>query len=73
MNGVATPAKAVDENAVPVTVHERAAVGPMPWLALGVAATTALALYAPVIAGMVSDWSEFPNLSHGFEIGRAHV
>jgi exosortase len=68
VNGVATPVKAVDESAVPRTVHENAAMGPMPWLALGVAAIAALALYAPVIAGMVSDWSEFPSLSHGFAV-----
>jgi exosortase len=68
VNGVATPVKAVDESAVPGIVHENAAVGPMPWLALGVAAIATLALYAPVIAGMVSDWSEFPSLSHGFAV-----
>ena len=75
MNGVATPGKAVDESVVPGTVHEKAAVGPihrarnsLPWLALGVAATAALALYAPIIAGMAAEWSEFPSLSHGFAV-----
>lgn len=32
-----------------------------PWIA-------ALALYAPLVPGLVSEWSEFPSLSHGFAI-----
>jgi exosortase len=75
VNGVATPGKAVDEIAVLETVHEKAAVRPLhransslPWLALAVAGTAALALYAPVIAGMAAEWSEFPSLSHGFAV-----
>jgi hypothetical protein len=75
VNGVTTPGKALNEIAGPGTVHEKAAVGPihragrpLPWLALGVAATAALALYAPVIAGMAAEWSEFPSLSHGFAV-----
>ena len=32
-----------------------------PWIA-------ALALYAPLLPGLVSEWSEFPSLSHGFAI-----
>ena len=75
MNGVAAPDKVADEIAVPATVHGKATVGPirrarspLPWLALGVAATAVLALYAPVIAGMAAEWSEFPSLSHGFAV-----
>jgi len=41
---------------------------PLSWLALGVAAAAALGLYAPVVAGMAAEWSEFPSLSHGFAI-----
>lgn len=41
---------------------------PLPWLALGVATLGALALYAPVIADMAAEWSEFPSLSHGFAV-----
>ena len=75
MNGVAAPDKVVTDIAVPNPVPERLEVGPdrrtqshLPWLALGVAVAAALGLYAPVIAGMAADWSEFPNLSHGFAI-----
>ena len=32
-----------------------------PWIA-------ALALYAPLVPGLVYEWSEFPSLSHGFAI-----
>jgi exosortase len=32
-----------------------------PWIA-------ALALYAPLVPGLVHEWSEFPSLSHGFAI-----
>ena len=32
-----------------------------PWLA-------ALALYAPLVPGLVYEWAKFPNLSHGFAI-----
>jgi exosortase len=71
VNGVA----AREEAAHDVTVPEKAAVGvvrrvraPLSWLALGVAAAAALALYAPVLAGMAAEWSEFPSLSHGFAV-----
>jgi exosortase len=38
------------------------------WIALGIAAAAVLVLYATVIAGMASDWIEFPSLSHGFAV-----
>ena len=38
------------------------------WLALGVATAAALGLYAPLLAGMAKEWSEFPSLSHGFAV-----
>ena len=44
------------------------ATSPLPWLALGIAVAAALGLYAPVVAGMAADWSEFPSLSHGFAV-----
>jgi len=75
VNGVATQGKAVDEVAVSGAAPEKASVvaterasSPMPWLALGVAAATVLALYAPIIAGMAAEWNEFPSLSHGFAV-----
>ncbi len=75
MNGVAAPEKVVTDMPIPKTVPERGeadavrhAWGHLPWLALGFAAAAALALYAPVIAGMAADWIEFPSLSHGFAI-----
>lgn len=37
----------------------------IPLLALGAGA---LALYAPLVSGLVHEWAEFPNLSHGFAI-----
>lgn len=61
MNGVVTGEKAVAGVALRVT-------NPLSWLALGVAAAAALGLYAPVVAGMAAEWSEFPSLSHGFAV-----
>ena len=65
----------MDEIVVPVPVPEKSLTGtvrhvksPLPWLALGVASAAALALYAPVIAGMAAEWIEFPSLSHGFAV-----
>jgi exosortase len=55
------PEKVVDGIAVPVNRR-------MPWLTLGLAVVAALVLYAPVAAGMVKEWSEFPSLSHGFAV-----
>jgi exosortase len=75
VNGVAAPEKVVNDIAVPETVQEnvevrvvRLAQSRLYWISLGVAVAGALALYAPVIAGMASDWIEFPSLSHGFAI-----
>lgn len=75
MNGVATHEKSADDLAVPGAVRENAKVGTihrtrtsLPWLALGVAAAAALTLYAPIIASMAAEWSEFPSLSHGFAV-----
>jgi exosortase len=61
VNGVVTGEKVVAGVALRVT-------SPLSWLALGVAAAAALGLYAPVVAGMAAEWSEFPSLSHGFAI-----
>ena len=61
MNGVVAGEKVVAGVALRVT-------SPLSWLALGVAAAAALGLYAPVVAGMAADWSEFPSLSHGFAV-----
>lgn len=38
------------------------------WLGVGLLVAGAVALYAPVFPSMARDWSEFPNLSHGFAI-----
>ena len=61
MNGAVAGEKVVTDAALRVR-------SPLPWLALGDAATAVLALYAPVIAGMAAEWSEFPSLSHGFAV-----
>jgi exosortase len=75
VNGVASPEKVVTDLPVTATVTERFEDRAVPttrprlaWLALAVAVVTALALYAPVIAGMAAEWSEFPSLSHGFAV-----
>jgi exosortase len=75
VNGVTTREKAVDGIVVPEAVPVKVATSavhrvrsPLPWLALGVAVAAALVLYAPVIAGMAAEWSEFPSLSHGFAV-----
>jgi exosortase len=75
VNGVTTQEKI--ENGIVVTepvpekvtpsVHT-AAGSRLPWVALAVATIAALALYAPVIATMASEWNEFPSLSHGFAV-----
>jgi exosortase len=72
---VAAPDKVVIHIPAPKTVQERTDLGAvgraqsrLPWLALGCVAAATLALYAPVIAGMASDWIEFPSLSHGFAV-----
>ena len=71
MNGVAAPDKVVTDivasngamRAVARPVNSRLA-----WLALGVTVLGALVLYAPLVAGMAAEWSEFPSLSHGFAV-----
>ena len=71
MNGVAAPEKIVTDivasngavQAVARPVNSRLA-----WLALGVTVLGALVLYAPLVAGMAAEWSEFPSLSHGFAV-----
>jgi exosortase len=39
-----------------------------PWLLLGAPGLAVAALYAPLVPGLVAEWVEFPNLSHGFAI-----
>ena len=51
-------------NAIAVRVNAVAS-----WVALPIAGVALAALYAPIVAGMVDEWSRFPNLSHGFAIG----
>ena len=75
MNGIASPEKAVTAlpvaEAAPENVQQSAVPATsrrLPWLALAVAVGAALMLYAPVIAGMAAEWSEFPSLSHGFAV-----
>jgi len=71
VNGVAAPEKVVTDivasngavRAVARPVNSRLA-----WLALGVTVLGALVLYAPLVAGMAAEWSEFPSLSHGFAV-----
>lgn len=58
---VVEPEKIVDSIAVPVNRR-------LPWLTLGLAVVATLVLYAPIVAGMVKEWSEFPSLSHGFAV-----
>ncbi len=38
------------------------------WVPIAVASAAALAVYAPVLAGMAVEWVEFPSLSHGFAV-----
>jgi exosortase len=75
VNGVAAPDKVVTAIALPTPASGPIEVDTglrsqshLPWLLVGVAVAAALTLYAPVIASMVADWIEFPNLSHGFAI-----
>jgi len=71
VNGVTAPEKVVTDivasngvmRAVAHPVNSRLA-----WLALGVTVLGALVLYAPLVAGMAAEWSEFPSLSHGFAV-----
>jgi exosortase len=61
VNGAVAEEKVVNGVALRVT-------STLSWLALGVAVAAALGLYAPVVAGMAREWSEFPSLSHGFAV-----
>jgi exosortase len=46
-----------------------AGVAPWPrWWTLGLPALAALALYGQLFPGLIREWTEFPNLSHGFAI-----
>ncbi len=71
MNGVAAPDKVVTDivasNGAMRTVA-RPVNSRLGWLALGVTVLGALVLYAPLVAGMAAEWSEFPSLSHGFAV-----
>ena len=71
MNGVAAPDKVVTDivasNGAMRTVA-RPVNSRLAWLALGVTVLGALVLYAPLVAGMAAEWSEFPSLSHGFAV-----
>jgi len=71
VNGVVVSNKGVQdfvarENAVDSAVPQVGST--LSWITLGVALAAALALYAPVLAGMPKEWSEFPSLSHGFAV-----
>jgi exosortase len=71
VNGVTAPDKVVTDivasNGAVRTVARP--VNPrLAWLALGVTVLGALVLYAPLVAGMAAEWSEFPSLSHGFAV-----
>jgi exosortase len=74
VNEVVTRDRVVNVTSVPEAAPEHVAdgavrrVSPLSWFALGIAAAAALVLYAPVIAGMAVEWSEFPSLSHGFAV-----
>ena len=69
--GVAAPDKVVTDivasNGAMRTVA-RPVNSRLAWLALGVTVLGALVLYAPLVAGMAAEWSEFPSLSHGFAV-----
>jgi exosortase len=71
VNGVAAPEKVVTDivasNGAVQTVA-RPVNGRLAWLALGVTVLGVLVLYAPLVAGMAAEWSEFPSLSHGFAV-----
>ena len=72
MNGVATSEKVIVDTGAPKEIARVTAVPRVDtrqaWIALGVAVLAVLGLYAPVVAGMAAEWSEFPSLSHGFAI-----
>ena len=71
MNGVVAPEKVATDivasnGSAPAVA--RPVNGRLAWLALGVTVLGALVLYAPLVAGMAAEWSEFPSLSHGFAV-----
>ena len=71
MNGVAAPDKVVTDivaSNVVVPAVARPMNNLLAWLALGVAVAACGVLYAPLVASMVAEWSEFPSLSHGFAV-----
>jgi exosortase len=72
VNGVAAPEKVVVTDIVAsngaVQAVARPVNGRLAWLALGVTVLGVLVLYAPLVAGMAAEWSEFPSLSHGFAV-----
>ena len=76
MNGVIAPDKVAPEIAVEVAAKpERLAAAAVAqpatryeWLALGVAVAATVALYVPIMIGLVGDWTEYPSLSHGFAV-----
>jgi exosortase len=47
---------------------ESASLSRSPWVSFWVPAILAVGLYAPVFPGLVGEWMESPNLSHGFAI-----
>ena len=71
MNGVIVEEKSVNDlgargkSAVAAALRANSRLS---WFALAVAVAAALGLYAPVVAGMAREWSEFPSLSHGFAV-----
>jgi len=71
VNGVAAPEKVVTDIVASngaVQAGARPVNGRLAWLALGVTVLGVLVLYAPLVAGMAAEWSEFPSLSHGFAV-----
>jgi exosortase len=71
VNGVAAPEKVVTDIVASngaVQAVARPVNGRLAWLALGVTVLGVLVLYAPLVAGMAAEWSEFPSLSHGFAV-----
>ena len=74
MNGVIAPDKVAPDMSVEVAA-KRVAPAPVTragsrfdWLALGLAMAAAIALYVPILIGLVGDWTEYPSLSHGFAV-----
>ena len=41
---------------------------PAAWVWLLLPSAVAVALYAPLVPGLVAEWTEFPSLSHGFAV-----